>query len=171
MAINPTRQQIRLNKTKTEGASITSEINQTQVRLELIDKHLSEFQAQVISLDEQIAAQVDIQVKSGINSSDTDEQGRLKIEAFKSSMEALTKLTEEKGTVVTAYETESKTANELTVRLEALNRHPILTTLALQQAALDRAEEAYPSLLKRHLRKCKRFGWSDGRLAALKGGK
>lgn len=166
MAINPTRQQTRLDKTKTEAASITTEINQTQVRLDLIDKHLSEFQAQIINLDGRIAAQTAVQVElAGKPEKSEDDLAQLR-----ASIETMSKLAEEKGTVVLSYEAESKTANELSSRLAALRLNPLLVRLALQQEALDRAEAAYPSLLKRHLRKCKRFGWSDGRLAALKGG-
>jgi chromosome segregation ATPase len=167
MAINPSRQQTRLDKTKAEAASITSEIQQTEARLRLAGQHIDDFQAQVVSLDKRIAAQAAVQVElAGKPDKSEDDLAQLR-----ASIETLSKLAEEKGTVVQTLEAEVQTLRDLTPRLEALNRHPIFATLALQQAALDRAEEAYPSLLKRHLRKCKRFGWSDGRLAALKGGK
>lgn len=37
-----------------------------------------------------------------------------------------------------------------------------------QLAALISKEQSYPQRLARHLRKCKKFGWADGRLAKAK---
>lgn len=37
-----------------------------------------------------------------------------------------------------------------------------------QKEALDRVNATYPQKLARHLRKCKRFGWTDARIAKKK---
>ena len=162
MAINPSRAQVRLNKTKTEASSLSSEIQQTEARLRLMGQHRDDFQAHVINLDQRIAAQNAVQVElAGKTEKSEDDLAQLR-----ASIETVSKLAEEKGTVVLSYEAESKTAGELAVRLETLKQHPILTVLSNQQAALDRREEAYPDLLNRHLRKCRRHGWADPRLAA-----
>lgn len=47
-----------------------------------------------------------------------------------------------------------------------LEGNSLFTKLASQEAALAKKEATYPQKLARHLRKCKRLGWADPRLAA-----
>ena len=44
----------------------------------------------------------------------------------------------------------------------------LIQVKAAQTAALISKEQSYPQRLARHLRKCKKFGWTDGRLAKKK---
>ena len=69
------------------------------------------------------------------------------------------------------YATKAQERDAMQVKLAALLNGPTMLTINAQEKALARQEAAYPAKLKRHLRKCRRHGWADGRLAAAKGKK
>jgi hypothetical protein len=60
----------------------------------------------------------------------------------------------------------------LTLRADLMSQDMDLAALLvkqnLQTQAFRRQEADYPAALKRHLRRCKKFGWTDSRLAGAR---
>lgn len=158
MAINPSRAEARLNKTKAALDSLKSlerkirgwldDQDQRQVQGTLLENQISDLKTRIIP--------------TAADAPPNEENAPI--------LEQITKLEQEESGVVFVYGQTSKLLNEAAAERGALlAAHPHLSpeSIAAQEQALARKQAAYPRLLIRHLYKCKRHGWADARIGKL----
>jgi hypothetical protein len=158
MAINPSRAEARLNKTKAALDAITSLEQKIKVSLESQDQR----QVQVATLEQKVSDLKNTLVPEKIDTPPNPENAPI--------LTQIDALVQERDAVVLAYGHTSKllkgAADELAL-LRAAHPHATPESLAAQQTALERKQASYPRLLIRHLYKCKRHGWTDARMGKL----
>lgn len=158
MAINPARQETRLAKTR----EIAGKIKHLDEKIRSLLDDQDQRQVQVTLLENQIE-----ETRRGFTPTDADappSQENAKVQA------EMNTLIEQKAQIVTQYGQTSTTLKGLADEMQKLReQYPYIEVREqAQAAALDRKVAEYPSLLKRHLRKCRRFGWADPRLAGAR---
>jgi hypothetical protein len=164
MAINPTREQTRLTKSREAGKAVLNEIEQTKVKIQNLNGDLDQLQVKstleenaLIELNIALTTASAIEVKTDETVADI---ARIANE-MKEHQEQLTLISQE-------YTDKRQQRDEFEIQLAALLNGPTMLKISLQEKALAKQEAAYPALLKRHLRKCRKYGWTDNRLASAK---
>ncbi len=158
MAINPSRAEARLNKTKAALDSLNSLDRKIAGWLEAQDQR----QVQVTLAENQIRDLKGTLIPEKIDSPPNAENAPI--------LEQIGTIEQEKAGVVLAYGQTSKLLNEATADRDALLKaHPHTSpeSIAAQEQALARKQASFPRLLLRHLYKCKRHGWTDARIGKL----
>jgi len=164
MAISFSREQTRLAKSQEAGKAVLNDIVQTQTLIKNLQSDLDQLSLRN-TLEENTVAELNSQLMSlSVLEVKTDETvadiARIANEIKQHQVERDLALSE--------YATKAMERDAAEIKLATLLNGPTMLRISSQEKALAKQEAAYPKLLKRHLRKCRKHGWADGRLAAAK---
>ena len=184
MSINPARETKRLNDTITKITKVEETLGKAKKALDEINKATNTLLDKRTELSKKIdamvhaksLAQAHIDAWKGqeIDLGYPKDELEMDAEQIKAADESLAKYYADLATIDGALGDEGKNSFEARKKAEEeLNKVDnelgvLLVTKAQQEEALKKVEAAYPTLLKRHLRKCKKYGWTDARLAGGK---
>lgn len=168
MAININRQQTRLAKSKEAGVAVINEIDFVQKKLKNLIGDLDQLQVasktQENTVEELMYRLRDLKARPEPTEDEVAPVTLLTTQIT----EQLAQAQAEVQSISEKYTAKRAERNELEIKLAALLNGPTMLQINAQEKALAKQEAAYPQLLKRHLRKCRKHGWADGRLTGGK---
>jgi chromosome segregation ATPase len=184
MSINPSRAQARLTKTLAAITDLESKIKKNTDEQEVLKKDYNAILESINSLNAKKRAMVQAKELAVLHLAHWDgKQGQADYPAqeidddknqIKAADDSIVEYDKDLLAFDMALKTECESINPRVIELDAEehNLQGELTHILLakdnQEAALARVEASYPAKLKRHLAKCKRFGWADARLKSGK---
>jgi predicted nucleic acid-binding Zn-ribbon protein len=173
MAINPTRSTTRLQHTAAALDTVMRKLSSQRLDITIGGDQVTALRDQLLALTAKIDALKDAWSTTSArlaaaNAVDHDDVAQLKAAA-----EAVVPLESQRELLLGECKTTAAkvAALEGTLPQMMAESDQLQNRLVQQQAALDRVSAAYPAALKRHLRKCRQYGWADARLAGSKNSK
>lgn len=164
MAINPTRQQTRLAKSQEAGKAVTQEINVSQIALKNLIGDCDQLMVR-IQLEENAVTELNGQLMSVSAVEVKTDETVAEVARLANEMK---QHQEQHTAAIGEYAAKRMERDETEIKLAALLNGPTMLRISSQEKALAKQDAAYPAALKRHLRKCRKHGWADNRLAGGK---